>query len=255
VNILVCIKPTPSHVEREKSTGFSLNTYDEASLENALLLKDKVPGSSVTVLCMHNASTKAKRLISDTFKVGTDRAIILSDSAFKGSDTLATSYVLASAVKKLGEFDLILCGKQSTDSNTSQVGAGLAEMLNIPHSTCISEICKLEDNYIKANKVLESGVDELIIKLPALLTIERGISLRYRNVDMIKAARSKTLEVWSFVDIDVDESLCGLGGSPTSVLNAGKPNEDEPKTTEFIEGNTQEIAAILVKKIHDFLLN
>ena len=219
MNIIVCIKPSSDSAERTNGSAYTLSTYDASALEMALSLKDVIENGRVTVLSMYPSTPKIKTVLKNTFKVGVDEVIHLSGILFKGADTLATSYALAMAINKIDKcnsINLILCGKQSSDSNTSQVGGSIAEWLNIPHATCISEV-KIADAHIECKRLLEDGFDNLRIELPALLTIEKGKPLRPRTGDLIEAARDRTIIEWGLDDINAEKAFCGKAGSPTKV--------------------------------------
>jgi electron transfer flavoprotein beta subunit len=156
LNIIVCIKPiTDNSEDRGAGTKYSLSKYDESALEIALQQKENVGNGSVTVLCMYPKTPKVETLLIEIYKKGVDNIIILADRAFAGADTLATSYVLSRAVITIGKYDLILCGRQSDDSNTGQIGASLAEWLDVPHITCVTQIIKVCRSKIECKKLCE----------------------------------------------------------------------------------------------------
>jgi electron transfer flavoprotein beta subunit len=226
LNIIVCIKPTsetkmnPDTFVRERcgSGNYTVSAYDKTALETALALKEKSSGSSVTVISMVQENETILEILKDTIAVGADNAILLSDKILASSDTLATSYALSMVIKKIGNFDLVLCGKQSCDSNTGQVGASLAERLDIPHLTSISSLNKTADGYIECQRVIDGDVEKIQLELPALITIEKGDALRSATPRGIRVSDSFTIPVWNANTIDADKSKCGKLGSATVVI-------------------------------------
>ena len=192
MKIVVCVKP----VNEE------LNPFDECALEAALSLEN----SEITVISMGRPSTvnMLKRLTRLKIK----RAILLTDQAFAGSDTLATIYVLSLAVKKIAP-DLIICGRQSIDGDTAQVGPCLAQMLDLPQITNVLSLDSIDSEISCTSR---SG--EETANLPALITVERINTLRFPSI------RSKTgeVEIWNADDLGADKNKCGLKGSPTKVI-------------------------------------
>lgn len=190
--ILVCVK----------QVNGELNPFDASALECAL----SVPDADVTIISMGRPSVEG--MLSGLTRIGVSRAILLTDKAFAGSDTLATSYVLSLAVKKI-QPDLIICGRQSVDGGTAQVGPSLAATLGWPVITNVMTLSQVSD---KVECVTRFGNESA--SLPALITVERGYTLRFPRL------RSKMgeVEVWNAEDIGADTSRCGLGGSPTRVL-------------------------------------
>ena len=214
------------------------NPEDLNALEQALTLKDKYPGSKVTVLTMGPA--RAAEIIREGLFRGADGGVVLSDRAFAGSDTLATSYALSAAIKKLGDFDLIIGGRQAIDGDTAQVGPQVAEKLGIPQITYAEEIEKVEDGVITVKRRLEGGVETVKGKLPLVVTVNGSAAeCRPRNAKALQKYKYAAVpsEVandeqkkefiskrpylnigeWSAADVNADLAQCGLAGSPTKV--------------------------------------
>lgn len=214
------------------------NPEDLNALEQALRLKDKYPGTKVTILTMGPA--RAAEIIREGMYRGADNGIVLSDRAFAGADTLATSYALATAVKKIGDFDLILGGRQAIDGDTAQVGPQVAEKLALPQVTYAEEIIDAENGHATVLRRIESGVETVKVPMPAVITVNGSAApcrpRNARNVQKYKYAavpseaasderRQKLMAErewlnigeWSAASVDADLNQCGLAGSPTKV--------------------------------------
>ena len=182
MKIVVCIKQVPgtAQVEIDPETGVlkrdgvesKMNPYDLYALETALRFKQSV-GAEITVVTM--GPPQAESVIREAFMMGVDNGVILSDRRFGGSDVLATSYTLAQGIAATGGCDLILCGKQTTDGDTAQVGAELAEFLGIPHVTSVCKIREVTEKDITIDLDLPLHVETAKIKYPCILTVEKGI--------------------------------------------------------------------------------
>lgn len=199
-----------------------INPDDLQALEVALQLKEQYSGT-ITVLSMGPPS--AKEALRECYYRGADRVILLSDRAFAGSDTLATSFILSEAIKKIGKYDLILCGKQAIDGDTGQVGPQLAEKLSINQITFVSEVVELKDGRITAHRLNDSGYEILCSPLPILITISSNtISPRPPNVRRVMAFKNSTFDkdaplftLWDREFVGLSEESCGFKGSPTKV--------------------------------------
>lgn len=252
---IVCIKQVPStskvRLDPETNTIIRdgrqsvINPFDMYALEEAVRIKEAENGS-VTVLSMGIPATE--RLLRDAMGRGADRAVLLSDPAFAGSDTLATSYVLSLGIKSIGEFDLIFCGKMAVDGDTAQIGPELAEALDIPHVTDVSRIIAYDKKSVTVKRSVENGEEVLKIQLPALLCVAKDINLpRMASVAGIRYSLSAPLEILRAKDIGADEARTGLKGSPTQVVRTFTPERRVESVK--ISGNAAEqaraIAAII----------
>lgn len=217
------------------------NPDDLHALELALNIKDRVPGTTVTVLTM--GPKRAADIIRESYYRGADNGVMISDRRFGGADTLATSYTLAKGIEKLAPFDLILCGRQAIDGDTAQVGPQSAEKLNIPQVTYVEEIISIADNEIIAKRRLEKGVETVSVPFPCLMTVHESSpvcrSRQAKRVMQYKYARTKTelkskstdeslrdlhtkrpyltIPEWGVEDIGAEMEKIGLSGSPTKV--------------------------------------
>ncbi len=215
------------------------NPEDLNALEQALRIKDSNPGSTVTVLTM--GPYRAADILREALYRGADDGILLTDRAFAGADTLATSYAIASAIRKIGLYDIILCGRQAIDGDTAQVGPQVACQLGLPQVTYCRRIVSLHDRVITVERSIENGVEIVEAPLPLLLTVDAASApcrpcnayrmLRYhraavpteqsaadyRYSESLSVDESLSLKEWTLSDINADASSCGLSGSPTKV--------------------------------------
>jgi len=232
MEIVVCIKQVPdtSEVKIDPQTNTLIrqgvpsivNPFDKNAMEAALQLKEK-HGGRVTAISM--GPEQAKDALKECLAMGVDEAVLISDKAFGGADTLATSYTLAMAIKKLGNFDLIICGKQAIDGDTAQVGPGIAEHLGIPQITYVSKI-EINGNIVRAEREHEEGYEVIEAELPLLVTVVKSINVpRYPTVKGTIKANRKQIPVWTTQDLEVDEARIGLKGSPTQVRRVFTPKQ------------------------------
>jgi len=255
MNIIVCVKQVPDTLEVginketntlvREGTDSVINPFDLCAVEEGLRLKEQV-GGRVTVLSM--GPPQVVDTLRQALSLGADEAVLLSDIGFAGADTLATSYTLARAVKRIGHVDLIICGKQAIDGDTAHVGPSLAEKLDIPHVSCVTKIHEVTDDSMIAGRVTDEGIEKVRLQLPGLITVSKGInqprlpSLRRR----IAAARTD-ITVWSARDIAADPNKIGLKGSPTQVVKMTTP--EHHRAGQRLEGLTAEQVANLVSKL------
>ncbi|MFC1568121.1 electron transfer flavoprotein subunit beta/FixA family protein [Candidatus Margulisiibacteriota bacterium] len=256
MNIIVCIKQVPDTTEVKinpetntlirEGVPSIVNPFDENAVEAALKLKEKL-GGKVTVITM--GPPQAAEALKNTLAMGADEAILVSDRAFAGSDTWATSYTLAQAIKKLGQFDLILCGKQAIDGDTAQVGPGIAEWLNIPQVTFAVKI-EAEEKKAKVERMLEEVNEVVETPLPAVITVVKQINEpRLPSLKGMMRAKKTEIKTLKADDIQAEAKNIGLNGSPTQVVKIFTP---PPKSGgEKLEGEANEIVDRLVAKIKE----
>ena len=261
MKIVVCIKQVPdtNEVKINQETGTLIrdgvksimNPEDKNALESALQLKDKY-GASVAVLSM--GPPQAKEILREALSMGADEVFLISDRKFGGSDTWATATIIASAIEKIGDYDIILCGRQAIDGDTAQVGPEIAEFLDIAQITYVKEI-ELDWDVLKVKRFTENGDYTYEVKTPVLLTAIKELNTpRYPTVRGIienygDDSESK-INVISFEDLKVDESQIGLKGSPTNVYKSFVPVKS--KSSQIIEGQTvKEITDKLIMKLSE----
>jgi electron transfer flavoprotein beta subunit len=221
MNLVVLVKQVPEttdvRIDRKTNTlireGVSsiVNPFDMYAVEQALQIRDEHGGR---VTCISMGPPQAEAALRETLALGADEAILLSDKAFAGADTLATSYTLAEAILKLGEFDLVICGKQAIDGDTAQVGPGVAEHLDIPHVTYVSKVEEISNRHIRVRRMTEEGYDVILSSLPALITVVREIGEpRMPSIKGTLRARKAQVITWTAGDLEADELMLGLSGS------------------------------------------
>lgn len=257
MRIIVCIKQVPDteelarvRVNPETNTLIRegvpsiINPFDENAIEEALRIKEK-KGAEVTVLSM--GPPQAEEALKKALAMGVDKAILLSDKNLAGADTLATSYTLAMAIKKIGDFDLILCGKQSIEGDTAQVGPGLAEWLNVPQLTYVRKL-EIDGNKIRAERVLEDSFEVVEASLPALVTVTKEINdPRYPSLRGLLKAKKERIAIWSSDDLPIERKKVGMDGSPTQVIKIFTPQP--PQKGEILSGETSQVVDRLIEEI------
>ncbi len=255
MNIIVCIKQVPAttNVQIDEKTGTLkregvesiINPFDEYAIEEGVRLKERV-GTKVTVITM--GPPQAETALREALSRGADEAILISDKAFAGADTLATSYTLSQAIKKIGQFDLVICGKQASDGDTAQVGPGIAEKLDIPHVSYVGKIEEIKSGYIRVQRMMEDGHDIIEMPLPALITVVKEINTpRLPSLKGMMFSKKAQIPVWTQETIQADKNKIGLCGSPTQVMKIFYP--PSRKGGEKLSGDSQEMAKQLVEKL------
>ena len=205
-----------------------INPDDMKALEQALRLKEQYPGSTIQVLTM--GPSRAADVVRECLFRGADGGYLLSDYAFAGADTLATSYALATAIGKMGGYDIILCGRQAIDGETAQVGSQVAERLGIPQVTYAEEVLGVEDGHVDVKRRIDEGVEVVEAPLPVVVTVGGSAArCRSRHAQLLMSHKHTDIAVWNATDIEADIAQCGLQGSPTRV-----------KTVESIVPSTKE---------------
>jgi len=234
MDIVVCVKQVPgtSHVEMDEKTGVlkrgnaeaKLNPYDLYALETALRLREAY-GGSVTAITMGPPS--AADVIREAFATGADAGVLLTDPAFAGSDVLATSYTLSQGIRRIGAYDLIICGKQTTDGDTAQAGPETAEFLNIPHASNVTKVVGVMDGCITVVAETEDTACTLEIPFPCLITVDKGIHMpRLPSYKKMLASADKPVSTLTLNDLyDTNPNNYGLTGSPTNVLEIFPPDK------------------------------
>lgn len=260
MKIVVCVKQVPNtnEIKINPETGTlirdgveSILNHDDANaLELALQIKDDDPETTITVITM--GPPQAKEMLQECIAMGADDAILLSDRALGGSDTWATSNALAAGIRKIGDYDLILAGRQAIDGDTAQVGPQIAEKLGLPQITYVKEFSikrskttvvtyveefNIDEGEITVKRALEDGYELLRVKTPCVLTAIKELNTpRYMNIRGILKAAKADIKVWSADDIGVDKMTVGLKASPTNVFRSFTP---KPKDKGIaVEGDT-----------------
>ncbi|MBR5261024.1 MAG: electron transfer flavoprotein subunit beta/FixA family protein [Oscillospiraceae bacterium] len=255
MKIIVCIKQVPdtNEVKLDPKTGrlirdgvpSIINHDDKNALEEAIALKDGRDDVTITVVSM--GPPQADVALREALAMGADEAILLSDRAFGGSDTWATSYIIAEAIKLVGDYDIIFCGRQAIDGDTAQVGPQIAEKLGIPQITYVQEF-KIEGNKVICQRQLEDGYQVIETTMPCLLTAIKDLNEpRYPSVGGIFDAYEKEIKVWGINEVPIDTTKAGLKGSPTNVFRTFTP---EPKGAGvMLEGADKETVKDLIARL------
>lgn len=252
MNILVCMKQVPatSQVEIDPETGSlkrlgtaaRTNPYDLYALEAALRIREHI-GGKVTVLTM--GPPQAEAMMRDAYMMGANDAVILSDRKFAGSDVLATSYTLSQGIRLLGGADLILCGRQTTDGDTAQVGPAIAEHLGIPHAAWVGKILETDETGITVEQILAVVTQKSRLQFPCLITVEKNACVpRLPSYRLKQRALTHPVRTLDFDCLPSKNlSRCGLVGSPTHVENMFAPPANAKRV--LLTGSTAEKAAAL----------
>ena len=255
MHFIVCIKQVPNttNVQLDPTTNTLkrdgvesiINPFDEYAIEEAVHLKERT-GGKTTVITM--GPPQAENILREALARGIDNAILVSDRAFAGADTWATAYTLATAIKKIGDYSLILTGKQATDGDTAQVGPGVAEMLDIPHVAYVRKIEEITTNTIRVERMMEDGYDIIEMPLPSLISVVKEINKpRLPSLKGMMASKKAIITKWTAQDIGADTSKIGLTGSPTQVMKVFTPVARDGG--EKLEGSPEEIAKKLIGKL------
>lgn len=255
MRILVCVKQVPdtNEVRVDPKTGALIrdgvpsiiNPDDKNALEQALQIKDKYDDVTVTVVCM--GPPQADVALRETFAMGADEAYLLSDRAFGGSDTYATSYIIAEAIKRMGDYDIIFCGRQAIDGDTAQVGPQIAERLDIPQITYVQDF-ELKGDKVVCKRALEDGYQIVEVGMPCLLTAIKELNEpRYPSISGIFNAYEKEVNIWTLKEVPIDTTKAGLKGSPTNVFKSFTPKPKGAGT--MLEGAGRETVKELLAKL------
>lgn len=258
MNIIVCIKQVPDttnvRIDPETNTLIRtgvqsiINPFDMYAIEEGVRLKEKLSGN-VTVVTM--GPPQAEEALREAISLGADEAVLISDKAFAGSDTWATSYTLSKAIQKIGKFDLIICGKQAIDGDTAQVGPGISAHLDIPQITYVKKIEEIiiestSNGHIKAERMTEEGYEVIESPLPCLITVVKEIN-EPRLPSLKGKMRAKKIGITRLEakDLDADPDLVGLKGSPTKVVKIFTP--PPRKGGQILQGEAEEVCGKLVE--------
>ncbi|MBQ7370429.1 MAG: electron transfer flavoprotein subunit beta/FixA family protein [Blautia sp.] len=231
MHIAVCIKQVPSTNEvrldpvtktiiRDGKQSV-INPFDTYAIEEAVRIRERI-GGKVTALSMGIPATE--RLIRDALARGVDEGMLLTDRAFAGADTLATSYTLSLGIQEMGDVSLIICGRMAVDGDTAQIGPELAETLGIPHATDVVEIEDITEERIRVRRMTENGYQILEVKLPALITVVKDINMpRLPSISGIRYSMEGHFRKLTAANVPADRARLGLDGSPTQVVKTETP--------------------------------
>lgn len=261
MHIIVCIKQVPdtqdirinpkTNTLMREGVQSIVNPFDMYAIEEALRIKEKL-GGKITVITM--GPPQAEEALREAVSMGVDEMVLMTDVAFAGADTWATSYTLSKGIEKLGKYDLIICGKQAIDGDTAQVGPGIAAQLNIPQVTYVKKTEQIQEGTARFERMTEEGYEVIETPTPCLITVVKEINeprlpslkgkIRAKQAPVIKLAGK---------DINADPDKIGLKGSPTVVDKIFVP----PKRAggQILQGDTQEVVTKLVESIKDVVIS
>lgn len=254
MEVVVCIKQVPgtSEVEVDPVTGVlkrdgvdsKMNPYDLYAIESAIKIREE-NGGIVKVLTM--GPPQAEEVIKEAFMMGADEGTLITDRKFAGADVLATSYTLAQGIKKVSQPDLIICGKQTTDGDTAQVGPEIAEFLSIPHIANVIKVIEVKEKSIILEMDMPATVEVVEVEFPCLITVEKGIfQPRLPSFKLKVSTKERDIPWISLKDFeDTDEMNYGLNGSPTQVLKIFPPKGNDSHEVWTEPGH------ILANKLYD----
>lgn len=262
MNIIVCVKQVidpeapPASFKIDSATNKVvpppgvppvISTFDEYAVEAALRIKD-AQGGKITAISL--GANLLRDVIKKPLSMGADELILLEDEAFADGDSWSTAYALAMAIKKIGDYDLVLCGRQAADWDAGQTGSGIAEILGLPSVTVAKKI-DITDGKARVERVVTDGYEVVEVSLPALITLSNEhAEPRYPTLKGIMAAAKKQPVVWKPADIGVDPSQIGAAARHTRMLKLFQPVREAK--CEIVEGESPEEAAVnLVQKLRD----
>ncbi len=258
MEVIVCVKPVPdpkqwsklrldpqTKVLQREGIATILNPLDRHALEVALQVKE-AQGGRVRVISM--APPWTVEILRETLALGAEEAVLLSDRAFAGADTLATVRVLAAGIERMGRPDLVLCGAESADGSTGQVGPQLAHLLGMAHLTYVCGVEKVTEEHVVALWQVEEGVARVEVRLPAVLTITRE-ACRPRGMSLmgVVQARGRPIHLWSAADLGLDPALCGLPGSPTQMGDMWMP--ESGRRQKILQGEPEKVIEELIQRL------
>ena len=257
MNIVVCLKQVPgtTDVKIDPTTNSLIrqgipniiNPFDTYALEEAVRVKEKL-GGKVTVLTM--GPPQADAALREALSLGADDTILLSDRAFATADTWATANTLAAAIIKLGQIDIIICGRQTVDGDTGQVGPEMAEMLAFPFVAYVSKIEEIKDKYLRVTRAVEDGHEVIETTLPAVITVAKEINIpRLPSLRGIMKSKSAKITTWTNKELSLDPNTVGLAGSSTQVMKVFFPQR--VSKAEILSGEVDKQVDVLIDKLKE----
>ncbi|MFC1924580.1 electron transfer flavoprotein subunit beta/FixA family protein [Chloroflexota bacterium] len=260
MNIVVCVKQVPGvttkiKVDEQTNTVVwegderILNPLDMYALEEGIRIKEKY-GGKVTAISM--GPSRAEEALREAIALGADETVLLNDPVFDGSDTLATSYILSKAIIKVGEFDIIICGRQTIDSDTGHIAPQLAEQLGIPFISCVSKIEEIKEGYIYLQRMADEGHQRIEMPLPGAISVVKEINVpRLPPLRGLMNSKKAVIPIWNAQELGIDMEKAGLSGSPTQIIKLFFP----PKASggEIIQGDPESQVDKLVEKLQKII--
>ncbi|KJJ85954.1 electron transfer flavoprotein subunit alpha/beta [Candidatus Omnitrophus magneticus] len=261
MNIIVLMKQVPETTDvkidpvtntlKREGVKSVINPFDVYAIEEAVRVKERLGIGKVTVVSM--GPPQAMDSLREAISLGCDEAILLSDRKFAGSDTWATSYTLSQAIKKIGDYKIIFCGKQASDGDTAQVGPGVSTHLDIPCVTYVKKIRQINNDTIQLERMTEEGYEVIDAPLPLVLTVVKEINEpRLPSLKGKMRAKSAVIPVWTAETLVCEEMKIGLNGSPTRVSKIFTP--PERLGGEILKGDTDEVAQKIVGLLRNVVI-
>ncbi|MBA7621995.1 Caffeyl-CoA reductase-Etf complex subunit CarD [subsurface metagenome] len=255
MNVVVCLKQVPgtTQVKIDPQTNTLIrqgieniiNPFDTYAIEEGVRLRERT-GGKVTAISM--GPPQAETALREAISLGADEGILLSDPAFAGADTWATSYTISAALRKLGQYDLVICGRQTLDGDTGQVGPQLAEMLALPFIAYVNQIEEIADGSLRVQRMVEDGYEVIESPLPAVVTVVKEINTpRLPSLRGIARSKSATIPVWGAKELNTDPGRVGLAGSFTQVIKIFSPQR--VCQGEIFQGEAEEQVDCLVNRL------
>lgn len=256
MKIVACVKQVPgsqnvsfdSETHRLKRDGIEMvmNPFDTYAVEQAMLVKEAIGGE---VIAVSMGPTQAEAALREAISCGADSGILLTDEGFAGSDSWATSYVLAKAIEKIGDVGLVFCGKQAIDGDTAQVGVGIATHLGWAQAAFVSAMPEVADGSVTVRRMFEYGYDECALTLPAVVTVVKDInSPRIPSLRSRMASKKAEIPTWDMGALGLSDEKIGLEGSPTKVIQIDRPAARTAETI-LLDGTPEENAAGLIAEL------
>jgi electron transfer flavoprotein alpha/beta subunit len=257
MNVIVCLKQVPETAKVEinqqtntlvtEGTKRIINPFDMYALEEGIRIKEKY-GGKVTAISM--GPPQAEEALREAISIGTDETILLSDPAFDGSDTWATSYILEKAIGKLGGGDIIICGRQTMDSDTGQVAPQLAEQLGLPFVSYVSKIEEIKEGYMRVQRMVEEGHQVVEMPLPGVISVVKEINVpRMPSLRGLMQAKKAKIPVWNARELGIERDKVGLSGSPTRVVKLFSPQR--ASSGELLQGSPESQVQQLVERLRE----
>lgn len=258
MNIVVCVKQVPATTEKFRidpqtntlvrlGTVGILDPFDACALEEGVRMKEK-HGGKVTAVSM--GLPQVVDMLREAVSVGADHAVLLSDPDFAASDTLATSYVLSQAIRKVAEYDLVICGRQALDGGTGHVAPQLSHMLGLPFVAYVSKIEDVAGGSMRVQRAIEGGHETIEVSLPAVISVTREINTpRLPALRSIIKAKSAQIPVWAAADVGADRTAIGRAGSATGVVKTWAPQRS--RHSQVLEGTVEVQIETLITKLRE----
>jgi len=255
MKIIVCIKQVPEGLDVKvdpvtkriirEGVKSIINPYDLYAIEEGIRLKERF-GGEVWIISM--GPLQAESAIREAIAMGADYGVLLSDKKFAGSDTLATSYILSLGIKKIGNFDIIICGRETLDGSTGQVGPGIAVHLGIPYICYVSKIIDISENKIICKRLMEDYYETIKTDLPLLITVVKEINEpRIPSLKNMLRAKKIEIPIWKAEDLNGNEEFFGQDGSPTKVIDVW--TQIIKKEGRQIEGEPEKLADEIINEL------